>query len=82
MTTGCRLSRRAVIQLPSVLEEIYDVRFDAQEFTAAFYEIAGLRSLGALHPQYAVTDRGELSSAELAEYLDHRRRDSENEADA
>lgn len=63
-------ARRALVDLPPVLEDEYDDSFDVQEFTAAFYELAGLRALGRLHVRSAVTDKGELSPAELAQQLD------------
>ncbi len=57
------------ITVPSSLEIAYDKQYDPLEFTGAFYELAGIRSLARLSPECGCCGEKEITSAQLAELI-------------
>lgn len=57
------------ISLPSVLEEVYDPQYDTAEFTGAFYELAGMRSLARISPDYGTCSGSTITAKELSELI-------------
>ena len=54
------------ISIPQAIEEAYDAQYDPLEFTGAFYELAGVRSLARISPDYGCCGEGHITAAELA----------------
>ena len=44
-----------------MLEGLYSPEYDMQDFIAAFYELANIEALGALHPKTAAVGGSEIS---------------------
>lgn len=57
------------ISLPSVLEDIYDPQYDTAEFTGAFYELAGMRSLARISPNHGTCSGSVITAKELSELI-------------
>ncbi len=57
------------VAVPSQLEATYDKRYDEAEFTGAFYELGGMRSLARIFPVCGCSPEGEITSEQLAVVL-------------
>lgn len=58
--------------MPTVLEDIYDERYDLEEFIGAFCEIAEICKPQQIPPTAGYSERGEVSAQEAAAFIGRR----------